>query len=180
MRLMQFFWILNINFKKILSITLFILAFYDIEIELRCCFNPLKASYRQLLRHYPSMQIIYIQILNKIRFFVFIIFHVFVIAFTYWWIVWHILPWIYFHTINDILIIFNLLLFFKAACLADPGAEIKWARWNLDNLRRILQKFPKKSASNDIFFECTYHGIYVRFLFQKSFQLFLYAYNEQQ
>ena len=172
MRFTQFFWILNINFKKKLSITLFIVAFYDIEIELRCYFNPLKASYRQLLRHYPSMQIIYIQILNKIWFFVFI-FHVFVIAFSYWWLVWHILPWIYFHTINNILIIINLLLFFKAACLANPGAEIKWARWNLYNLRRILRKFPKKSASNDIFFEPLMVFTYV-FYFKSHFNFFAF------
>ena len=73
-----FFRTLNINFKKISFIAVFIVVFYDIFIKLRYIFNPLKTIYSQLLGHFPSIHIIYSPIL---RCDVITTFHVIVVSF---------------------------------------------------------------------------------------------------
>ena len=65
MKFMQFFKILNINFEKISFITFSIIVFYKIFLKLKGIFDSLKIIYWNLLRHCPSIQIIYIPILNK-------------------------------------------------------------------------------------------------------------------
>ena len=60
----------------------FIIIFYEIFIKLRSIFYPFKILYWKLLRHCPTIRIIYIPILKIWWFFIFIvIFHVFVITF---------------------------------------------------------------------------------------------------
>ena len=75
------FSILNTNFKKISLITFSIIAFYEIFHKSRSIFNLFKAIYRQILWHYPFIQIIYVLIFKIWWFFIFIIiFHVFIIS----------------------------------------------------------------------------------------------------
>ena len=71
---MSFFWVLDINFKKIYFMTFFIIILCKIFIKLRSFFYSFKFIYCKHLRHCPSMYIIYILIFI-------IIFHIFMISF---------------------------------------------------------------------------------------------------
>ena len=99
-------------------------------IKLRCMFNPIKTIYWQLLRHGPSIQIIYASVLKIWWFFIFmIIFMYLLLAFVYQWIVLHILP--HFSTISNVPTSANkssfILVFLRATCHAHPGVVRKRA-----------------------------------------------------
>ena len=64
-------------------ITIFIAAFYQTYIKMSCIFNKLKTSNRQILWHYPSIQIIYIRILKIWKFFILYIFMYLLLTFAY-------------------------------------------------------------------------------------------------
>ena len=174
---MQFFNILNINFKQIFFITFFIIVFYGIFIKLRSKFCLLRIIYWKLLQHCLPIEIIYTPILSIWRSFIFItIYHVFVI--------WHILPFILFSTINSILISVKrfsfILVFFKATCHANPATEIYFAGSRSYSLRHIFLKFSNTSSNYNISL-CTYKSWYFpNFLFQNIYKLFLHARNLHQ
>ena len=67
---------------------------------------------------------------------------------------YHILPLIAFSTANNILIPlkrsnFNLV-FFRTACHANPGADIKFTGSSLCISRHIFRKFSNSSANNNV------------------------------
>ena len=136
---MHFFWILNIHFKKISYISIFITYCYEILIKLRC-----------FLRYCPQNQIFCVPIF-KIRWLLIfiIIFHRFCIQIN---------NMTYstsdtFFTNNNISISVNrfhfISVFFKAPCHANSGELRKRAESNSYILRDIFWKFSNTSASNN-------------------------------
>ena len=77
--------------------------------------------------------------------------NVFVVSFCYRWIKWHILP---LSPDNNISISGNRsnfsLVFFKADCHSNPGAERKWVGSSPFIWRHIFQQFSITSASNNV------------------------------
>ena len=55
---------MNISFEKRSFISFFIIVFYEIFIKLKSIFYTLKIIYLKLLRHFPSIWIVYIPILE--------------------------------------------------------------------------------------------------------------------
>ena len=80
-------------------------------------------------------------------------------AFAYLCIAWHRPLLILFSTINNILTSVNnsnsILVFFKNACYANPGAGRKWARSSFYITIHLFPKFSNISASNNVSL-CTY------------------------
>ena len=72
------------------------------------------------------------------------------------------------------------LVFFKAACHANPGAERNFAGSSLYILIHIFLKFSNKSAKIMYHFEHTNHNILLNFLFQNLYKLFLHEHNLHQ
>ena len=68
------------------------------------------------------------------------------------------------------------LLFFKAACHANPGAEKNFAGSSLYILIHIFLKFSNTSANNKMYhLEDTNHDILLNVLFQNLYKLILDA-----
>ena len=126
----------NINFKKTSLITILIVAFCEIFIKLRCNFNLLETIYRQTLWYFSSIWVIYILALTIWWFF-----HVFVINFLI--MINNESLIMSFCGISNISLSVNrsnfTLIFFKAACHANTGAEIKWLGSNPYISRHILR-----------------------------------------
>ena len=152
MMFMQFFWILNITFKKLSFITSFIISFYEIFTRMRYFFKQLKTICRQPLWHCPTIEIIYIPIYTIWRFlseyFIYLL-----LAFAYQWMAWHIPPLIPFSTINNISISVNksnsTSVFFKAAYRANRKGERNIAVCSSKISKSIFLKFSKALANSN-------------------------------
>ena len=118
----RFFRILNINYKKISFITIFI--------SMKSLLNwDILSNLRQQLWHCPSIEIIYILILKNSWFSIFIIIFMYLLLkFPYWW---RIPPLILFPTIINVSVSVywssNTWVFLKDPCEANLWAEYIWA-----------------------------------------------------
>ena len=83
--------------------------------------------------------------------------------------IYHIFPLIPFSTITIISIAVKrsnfALVYFKAACHANPGAESTFTGSGSHIWRKIFLKFSKTSADNNVSHEYTNHDIILNFLF---------------
>ena len=130
------FRIWNINFKKISFITVFIIVFHEIFIKLRCIFDALNTI----------LQVIFVKIVHPYRLltsqyfkyddslFLSKSFIYLLLAFTYWWIAWHIPPLIALSTINNL-------------SIPNVYATSNWRRFHVYitsiNWRPNFDKFPR-------------------------------------
>ena len=76
------------------------------------------------------------------------------LASTYQWIAWHIPPLLHFSTTNNILILVKrsnlLLVFYKAACHANPGVVRKQAGSSSYVPRHLFRKYSNTVANNKV------------------------------
>ena len=101
---MQFLKILNISFEKISHIAIFMIFFIKVSLNWDVSSTRLKL-FTGNVGESPSIQITYVSILTIWWFFIFIMFFMYLLlAFTQWWIAWHISPLIPYSKINNILI----------------------------------------------------------------------------
>ena len=151
------------NLRKYLSSFFSLYFFYKIFIKFRSIFNPLKIVYWKLLRHWPTIQIIYIPVLRIRQFFIFIIIFMYLLlAFAYRQIEWHIPPLILFSTINNITKSVQksnfTLVFFKAACHGNPE---HFAGSISNILKNMFLKLPYKSWYSPKFFFQTLYKLFL-------------------
>ena len=79
MYLLQFLRMLNINFKYVSFVIVFIIVFYLFLTKHKQVFSPFETIHRQFLWHHPSMQVIEMPVQEISKFFAWIIiFHVMV------------------------------------------------------------------------------------------------------
>ena len=123
-KLIKLFRILNIDFKKISFTFLFIIVLYEIFIQFRNIFNPLRIIYWKLLHRCLTIEIIHVPIFKVWQFFILSYTFIYLLlAFTYPLIEFHIFPLIPLSIINSISLSLdnsNFTSFFvKAVCYAE-------------------------------------------------------------
>ena len=150
---LMFFWIFNIYFKKISLITIVIIVFYEVFMNLWMFSSHLKpfiGSFSEFGISHPDKLFTseYIRYDHSISLSKLLIYLLFALANLC--IVWHIPPRMTFSIINNISILLNnsnsTSSFFKNACHANPRADKKWAGSSSYISIHLFLKFPNTSA----------------------------------
>ena len=180
MKFMQFFEILNFNFKKIFFITFFIIVLYEIFIKLKSIFdvlnNYLLKVFGTLLNHINYLH-------SNIEDMTILYFYYNLSCICYLecrWIEWYTPLLIPFSTINNISITVKRSNFTLVFCHANPGAERKQAGSSSYIFSIITRKFSNISANSNVSLWIYNSWYYSKFFFQNLYKFFLRARNLHQ